>query len=271
MKNLKHFIKGIIIGIATLVPGVSGGTMSLILGVYDDMIHAVSGFFKDIKKNFKFLAVIGSGGVVGIVAFSKIITYGLDHFHFPVIYFFLGVIFAGIPVLYKEANKGKEKGKKKTDYLFFAIGVILIVVMSLYNGTIINLAGSTGIFNFIFLIVAGIIIAVALILPGISTSFMLLALGLYDITLNAINHVQLDYLVPICIGALIGVIATTKILENCLTNKPRPTYLLILGFVLGSIIQVFPGLPIGLDIIWSIVTFILGYVMIYYMSKKYSD
>lgn len=269
MKNIKHFIKGIIIGISTLVPGVSGGTMSLILGVYDDMIHAVSGFFKDIAKNAKFLAVIGAGGVVGIALFSKIIDYCLNHFHFPVIYFFLGVIFAGIPVLYKETNKGKVK--KPTDYIFFAIGLILIVVMSLYNGTIINLAGSTGIFNFIFLIIAGIIIAVALILPGISTSFMLLALGLYDITLKAINNIQLNYLVPICIGALIGVIATTKILENCLTNKPRPTYLLILGFVLGSIIQVYPGIPTGLDIVLSIITFVLGYVMIYYMSKKYSD
>jgi putative membrane protein len=184
------------------------------------------------------------------------------------IYLFLGIILGGIPVLYERANIGK---KKWTDWLSFVIGFSIILIMTVYNGTIVNLATSTGVLNFIFLILAGIIIAVALILPGISTSFMLLALGLYDVTLKAINNVELNYLVPIILGVGIGVIATTKILENFLTNKPRPTYMLILGFVLGSIIEVYPGLPNGFDIIFSIITFILGFILIRFMSKKYGD
>lgn len=268
MKKLVYVIKGIVIGIATLVPGVSGGTMAIILGVYDEMIHAISSFFKDVKGNIIFLGTLGIGGVIGIGAFSKLIEFSLDNFKFPMIYLFLGIIIGGIPVLYKKANVGD---KKKKDWVYFAIGFLIILIMSIYNGTIVNLAASTGVLNFIFLLLAGIIIAVALILPGISTSFMLLALGLYDITLKAINNVELNYLIPIVLGVGIGVIATTRILENLLNNKPRPTYMLILGFVLGSIIEVFPGIPSDLDIVVSFIAFVVGYVVIKYMSEKYND
>jgi putative membrane protein len=151
MKKLVYVIKGIVIGIATLVPGVSGGTMAIILGVYDRMIHAVSSFFKDIKGNITFLGTLGVGAIIGLEAFSKLIKYSLDHFHFPMIYLFLGIILGGIPVLYKKAN---VDSKKKKDWLYFAIGFLLILIMSLYNGTIVNLAASTGLLNFIFLFIA---------------------------------------------------------------------------------------------------------------------
>lgn len=268
MKKFIYIIKGIIIGIATLIPGVSGGTMAIILGVYDEMIHAVSSFFKNVKANSIFLATLCLGAVIGIGAFSKLIEYGLDNFRFPMIYLFLGVILGGIPVLYKKANVGN---KKKKDWLYFLIGFMLILIMSVYNGKIVNLADSTGIFNFVFLFIAGIIIAVALILPGISTSFMLLALGLYDMTLNAINNVEINYLIPLVLGIGFGVIATTRILENLMNTKPRVTYMLILGFVLGSMIEVYPGIPSGFDIVISITTFVAGFTIIKYMSEKYGD
>lgn len=268
VKILKNLLKGVVIGVATLVPGVSGGTMAIILGLYDDMIHAISSFFKNIKENIIFLFTVGFGAIIGIVAFSKMIDYSLKNFHFPMIFMFLGIILGGLPVLYNKAN---TKDKKKTDYIYFVIGFLVIAVMSFYTGTIVNLASAKGIWNILFLFVAGIIIAVALILPGISTSFMLLTLGLYDITLNAINNFELNYLIPIVLGAGFGVIATTKILEKFLNDRPRQTYLIILGFVMGSIIEVFPGIPTGLDIVYSIMMFVIGLVSIMYISKKYTD
>ncbi|MDD2203167.1 MAG: DUF368 domain-containing protein [Bacilli bacterium] len=268
MEKTVNVIKGVVIGIATLVPGVSGGTMAIILGVYDQMIHAISSFFKDIKENTIFLATLGIGALVGILAFSRIIEYSLENFRFPMIYLFLGVILGGIPVLYKKTLVGQ---KDKKDWFCFVIGFIIIMLMNIYHGTFVNLAVTTGFLNFLFLIIAGIIIAVALILPGISTSFMLLAIGLYDITLSAINNVELNFLIPIIIGIVVGVITTTRILENLLNNKPRPTYMLILGFVLGSIIEVFPGIPVEIDIISSLLTFILGFVTIRFISNKYSE
>lgn len=207
---------------------------------------------------------------------------------FPMYYLFIGVIFGGIPVLFRKAD---TKEKRKTDWLFFVIGFIIILVMTLYEVTIVNLANSTGILQFVFLFIAGIIIAVALILPGISTSFMLLAIGLYDTILDAINNLKPNYLIPIGLGTVFGILTTTKILERCMQKKPRQTYLMILGFVAGSVLQVFPGLPdklyntlkagsagfntdilLGIaEIAGSIAALFLGYFFIRFMSKKFEE
>lgn len=265
MKKLIYVLKGIVIGIATLVPGVSGGTMAIILGLYDDMIRAVNSFFKDIKGNATFLFTIALGGIIGIGVFSRLIEYCLNKYHFPMLYLFVGIIIGGIPVLYKKTNVGKKSIK---DWIYFVIGFTIVLIMATYNGVIINLADSTGILNILFLILAGLIIAVALILPGISTSFMLLVIGLYDITLKAINNLDLNYLIPIGIGIFVGVIATTKVLDKYIHEKPRQTYMLILGFVIGSIIEIFPGLPIGLNLMASIISFTLGLTAIRFISVK---
>lgn len=270
MKYLIHIIKGVVIGIATLVPGVSGGTMAIILGVYDDIIHSISSFFKDIKNNLIFLGTVGIGAVIGLLAFSRLMELALLYFKFPMVYLFIGVIIGGIPVLFKKASAEAIKAK---DWIFFTIGLAIILIMSLYNGTIVNLANSTGVLQFVFLFFAGIIIAVALILPGLSTSFMLLAIGLYEITLNAITTRNLSYLIPLGLGAAAGILGTTRALENCMKNKPKQTYLLILGFVTGSIADIVleTGLPTGLNIILSIATLILGIVVIRMLSAKFSE
>ncbi len=268
MKTITHIIKGVIIGIATLVPGVSGGTMAIILGLYDEIIHSISSFFKDIKGNIIFLATVGIGGAIGLFGFSRLMKFCLENFEYPMIYLFIGIIIGGIPVLYKKANEGK---RAPSNWLYFVIGFAIILIMSLYTGTIVNLANSTGVLQFVFLFIAGIIIAVALILPGISTSFMLLALGMYDITVNAISNFEINFLIPIALGVGFGIIATTKLLENFMTKKPSQTYMLILGFVIGSIIEVFPGIPQGFDIAISIATFLLGFIVIKFMGEKFAE
>ncbi|NLK68523.1 MAG: DUF368 domain-containing protein [Clostridiaceae bacterium] len=290
MKSLVNIIKGVVIGIATLVPGVSGGTMAIILGLYDDIIRSISSFFSDIKKNTVFIVTVGIGGAIGMFGFSWIMKYLLSNFKFPMIYFFMGVIFGGIPLLYEKANAGT---KRKTDIIYFILGFVIILIMTFNVGTIVNLANSTGILQFLFLFLAGIIIAVALILPGISTSFMLLAIGLYDIFIDAVSNLKFAYLIPIGLGTFFGVLATTRVLENCMNNKPRPTYLLILGFVLGSVLQVFPGLPEGFytlisigniadivtpvvllgvaEVLASIAALLLGFILIRFMSKRFAD
>ncbi len=270
MKYLVLVIKGIVIGIATMVPGVSGGTMAIILGVYDDIIHSISSFFKDMKKNIVFLGTVGIGGIIGLFVLSKLMELALTHFKVPMVYLFIGVIIGGIPVLFKKASCEKLR---VVDWLFFTFGLAIIVVMSLFDVSIVNLANSTGILQFVFLFFAGIIIAVALILPGLSTSFMLLAIGLYEKTNNAISNLELSYLIPIGLGAAAGILATTKVLENCMKNKPRQTYMLILGFVTGSILDIVleTGLPSGLNIVISIATFVLGFVVIRMLSEKFSE
>ncbi len=269
MKNLIYFIKGLVVGATTSVPGVSGGTMAIILDVYDKMIHSMSKFFKDIKTNGIFLLIIGIGMCIGLFTAAPFVEFLIDQYKFPSLFFFLGVVFAGMPVLINKANTGK---KRKTDFLFFVLGALLIggllILENNFEGSLFDLSNKLNFIDFIILFMSGIIIAIALILPGISTSFLLVTLGLYKPLIAAVKTMNIPFLIPIVIGVIFGILATTSILEKMMNEKPRQTYLLIIGFVVISIIQVFPGIPKGLDIIYSIVTFILGYLLIFYTIKK---
>lgn len=265
MRSFINFLKGIAISVSTLVPGVSGGTMAIILGVYDNLIHAIGSFFENWKKHSILLIEVGLGGLVGLLLFSRIVQKALNTYPIQMGFFFIGVVAGGVPVLYKRATSGE---KKKSDFLFLIIGLTIALLMSLEPEATSAMATAGGSKGFIFLIIAGIIIAVALILPGISGSFMLLILGLYDVTLNAINTFNVPFLIPLGIGVIIGTIATTKTIETLLKKYPGKTYMLILGFVLGSVLPIYPGMPNGIQAIWSILSLAIGFALIFWMGKK---
>lgn len=266
MKNFINIIKGFFIGMATLVPGVSGGTMAIILGVYDDMIEGISSFFSNWKKNFLFLAQIATGSIIGIIVLSRFFESVLEKYGLEMQYLFIGAILGGLPVLMKKAN---EKSKiKKTDYIYFILGFALTLIMATDTGAIVKLTASENLTGYILLFLAGVIMAIALVLPGISGSFMLLALGLYDKTLNAINNRILVFLIPLLFGIAIGTLVSTKIINKCLHKYTSSTYMLIIGFVVGSIVTVFPGLPVGLQWISVSILMSLGFLLIFIIGTK---
>ncbi|OPJ56673.1 DUF368 domain-containing protein [Clostridium oryzae] len=265
MKYIMNFLKGVAIGLATLVPGVSGGTMAVILGVYDDLIHAIGSFFEDSKKHAVLLLELGAGAFTALLLFSKLIEAALKNYHFPMSFLFIGVICGGVPVLYK---KSRQQERKRNDIIFLIIGFVLVLAMTVEPSATTALATAKGAVSIVFLFIAGIVIAVALILPGISGSFMLLTLGLYQITLRAINERNIPFLIPIGFGAIVGTLATTKAIEKLLQKYPGKTYMLILGFVIGSLIPVFPGMPRGINILTSIMAFIIGFAFIFWLGKK---
>ena len=115
---------------------------------------------------------------------------------------------------------------------------------------------------------AGVIAAVALVLPGISVSYFLLLLGLYDETMRAITTFYFPFLIPLALGLLLGIILTTKLLERAMKRHPQPTYLIILGFVLGSIAEVFPGIPTWPELLLCLVTLAAGFLAIYFLSRQ---
>lgn len=265
MKNFKNFFKGIAVGVATLVPGVSGGTMAVILGIYDDLIHAISSFFEDWKKHFILLLQIGLGGLAGMALFSKLLENAMIKIPFEMKFLFMGIIIGGLPVLYR---KSRELGKRDyKDFIFLIIGFVTVLLMSAEPQATTTMATSKGVLSMIFLFIAGIVIAVALILPGISGSFMLLALGLYGVTLNAINTVNIPFLIPLGLGVVVGTLATTKIIEKLLHKYPGKTYMLIIGFVIGSLLPVFPGVPTSVHILTSIAAFIIGFLAILWLGR----
>ena len=115
---------------------------------------------------------------------------------------------------------------------------------------------------------AGFVAAVALVLPGISVSYLLLMMGLYDTTMQAISQLQFSFLIPLGIGLILGVLLTTKVLEKAMTRYPQATYLIILGFVFGSIVEIFPGVPLWPEILLCIVTLAAGFFIIQLLARK---
>lgn len=266
MKGLKNFLKGIAVGVATLVPGVSGGTMAIILGIYDDLIHAISSFFQDWKKHTKLLLEIGFGGILGILLFSRLLENALNKYPHIMRFLFMGIIIGGLPVLYRKATTSRKRDKK--DIIFAILGFTMVLLLSAEPTVTTTMATSQGILSMVFLFIAGIVMAIALVLPGISGSFMLLVLGLYNVTLNAINDLNIPFLIPFGLGIVVGTLATTKIIESFLQKHPNKAYMLIIGFVVGSLLPVFPGIPSSTQLIPSVMVFIIGFIMIFWLGKK---
>lgn len=266
VEYLKNIIKGAAAGIAMLVPGVSGGTMAIILGIYDKMIHSVSSFFDDWKKNLLFLLQVGAGGVLGILLFGRIMESAMASVPYIMKFLFIGFIVGGLPVLYRKSVATGKGGV--SDLLFLVLGMAVVALMASEPNAAVNMASASGFLGFVFLMAAGLIIAVGFVLPGISTSYMLLVLGMYEITLNAINTVNIRFLIPLVLGVAGGTIGTTKILEKLLNKYPRKMYLLIMGFVVGSLIEVYPGMPAGWQLPVSVAAFVSGFSIMSLIGRK---
>lgn len=266
MNYLKNFIKGVATGVATLVPGVSGGTMAIILGIYDNLIHAVSTFFENWKKNLTYLMVVGLGGALGFLLFSRLLENAIKNYPYVMQFLFMGVIIGGLPVLYRK-SEASGKGSLK-DYIFVVLGFVIVLLLSAEPSEMNDMATNRGLLSMVLLFIAGIIFAIALVLPGISGSFMLLVLGLYPTFLNAVNTLNIPFLIPLGLGVVAGTFGSAKVIEKLLQKYPGKSYKMILGFVVGSLVQVFPGMPVSSQIIASIVSFIIGFAAIFWMGRK---
>jgi putative membrane protein len=261
---MKNFLKGIIISISQVVPGVSGGTIAMVLGIYDKLLHAVNNILSDFKNQYKILLQVGIGAVVGILIFSNLISILLEKYSIQLGYLFIGIILGGAPLMFRKAN---INGFNKLNLGYLILGMIAVLLMS--NGSTDNstIITSLNLITFIELFIAGIIIAIALILPGISGSFMLLILGLYNTVITAVTEFNIPILMPILLGGIVGTLGTAKIIENLLSKYPGQTYMLIGGFILGSVFGIFPGFE-GTSSLIGILLGIIGFSATYYISKN---
>ncbi len=267
-----NIFKGILVAISTIVPGVSGGTMMIILGVYDRAIESISALISRKFIHIKMMIQLVIGGVLGLLLFSSAMLWLLERYPFIMAYFFLGIIIIGMGAIVKRIRWDQFK----PFHILFLIGGLAVGYIMTYgqSSSLFDFSGST-VRKLTMILVAGIIIAVALILPGISTSFLLLALGLYEDTLMAIKNFDLGFIIPLGIGVVVGVLLTTKILEYSMNEHPTPTYLLIFGFILGSVGEIYPGWPVGTgNIIAVVIAFIGGLsvmMLIQLLMKKFPD
>lgn len=278
--NLMIMLKGFIIGSSMSVPGVSGGTMAILLGIYDRLISTISNFFKDIKKNILFLMKFGIGGVVGIGSLAFVIQMLLEKFPVPVSFLFLGAVIGGIPALYKKTNMTSIK---VSAILYFILGLVCVIGIGAIPFGNIDIGSGSGLLYYLMLFATGICIAMALVLPGISTSHMLIVLGMYDDLLAAITKFDVIYIGVLGVTTLVGIFIITRPLEWLMKQYSYQTYCIIIGFVLGSTSEIFsdiifPSIPETAGLAWwipiviiSILTFALGYKGITSLSRFSND
>lgn len=262
------------------VPGVSGGSMAIIIGCYDQLIASVSQIFKKPKASLRFLVVFLIGSGLGIVTISNVMAFLLSEkgVPMPTRFFFMGAVAGGIPLVFREAKISKLDWRPSGVARIIALvglGLLIIWAISLIpKGLFAPSDGELGLAAVLIQLIGGIIVAAALVLPGISTSQMLLMLGLYEDIVARIRDCVHEFsplplipLIPLAIGLLVGTFLISKALERLIERYPQATYMIILGFVLGSIPELFPGLPTGSDLPISIVTAIVGFGAIYFLSN----
>ena len=307
MKFLEHIIIGIIIGISNIVPGVSAGTMFVILGIFKKLIDQVGLCLDEVKTMVKNITKFKekNGGIRAVGIMFKNIFMSQKTFLIPraigmifAIYFvaklfsilnpeqilyrnyiFLGLILGGIPALFKELKKGTDitniKKRKISIYIFMIIGFAMMFALYLLkvNGIGLRKVGyeELSITMAIPLFLVGAIAAASMVIPGISGSMVVLILGYYELMTLSIIKLNMIFIIPFAIGILVGIMAILKLIKYLLDKHYTRTYSCIVGFVVGSLLMVFPGLPVGvMGYVITIVCIAIG-VMLSYMVEKYSE
>lgn len=264
-----NILKGFAMGTSDLVPGVSGGTIALLLGIYNQFIASISGIFsRRFWPSFTFLIPIIIGMLLAMGSLSNLFNYLLSQHHIPTMFFFGGLIIGIVPYLLKISNYKTSFTTKH--YMMVIAGIAILIVITLMNNGD-NHAGETLTLSTSLIIkyfIAGMCASSAMLLPGISGSFMLLVFGVYGTVMLAISEVVklnfagLPILLAVGFGVLAGFIISSKIIQYFLTHHKLMTFALIIGFVVGSLFAVFPGLPTNI-VMWfvSLVVFIIGFIV----------
>ncbi|MFW5633162.1 MAG: DUF368 domain-containing protein [Acetivibrio ethanolgignens] len=284
MRLFINIIKGIVIGIANAIPGVSGGTMMVSMGIYDEIIGCVTKLFSQLKKSILTLLPYGIGMAVGIVGLSYGIKFLLTNYALQTSMAFVGLILGGIPILY-----GHIRGKKLgiSHGLVFAAFFALILVLQLLgegNGAQADL--TFGVWSCIKLFFVGIIAAATMVVPGVSGSMMLMLLGYYYPIINTITLAvdglrNADFgqileaagvIIPMGLGMVLGIFVIAKIIEYLLNNYEGHTYCGILGLVIASPIAILMGIQMpvitGSVIFGSILSFAAGLIVAYFLGRE---
>lgn len=248
MESIILVIKGFFMGIANVIPGVSGGTIAIILGIYEKFINSISNILKNIKENLKFLIPIIIGMGLAIITTSKLVGYSYVEFPLPTLMFFVGLVFGGIPMLIKNV-KGKKDSKDLSNYMIAIISFLIVIFMASYK-FIFSLNSEVSfsemnLLGYILLFGVGIVAAATMVIPGISGSLVLMIIGYYYPIIDTINSLfKGDFLGNAIIlavfglGVLIGILLIAKLLQMLFKNYSTKTYFGVIGFVIASIVAI---------------------------------
>ncbi len=231
-KNLYLFLKGIFVGIGTLIPGVSGGTAAILTGVFESSLEAVANIHRHFKRSFIYLFPIFAGAVLGIIVISAPLnTFETD---FPIVakYTFCAVALVSSVIFAKNNVFDNFGGKSIIAVIFGIISAVLISISITYFELNFAIDSALSIF------IVSFPLSIALVLPAISFSYMLYFFGLHERTLTAISDIDLSFLLPMALGIIIGSILFSKILLKTIDKHKHITYSFVFGFVIFSITSI---------------------------------
>lgn len=272
---LKLILQGMAVGIANIIPGVSGGTMMVAMGLYDKLIHSITHLKSEFKNSLKLLVPIFAGAGLAIVLLSRLFEYMLANHPIPTNFAFCGLIAGSLPFIFKKVQGKKVTVGKMIPFLAFFALVILMAVLGDASGADADV--SFTVINVIKLLGVGIIAAATMVVPGVSGSMMLMLLGYYDTIIATINDFidamlsfdmagilsAVGILVPFGIGVVIGIFLIAKLIEFIFAKAETHAYFAIIGLIMASPIAILLKTDWRkfsvLTLVISVVTFVAGW------------
>ena len=236
---------GCIIGVANIIPGVSGGTMAVMLNIYDKLIDAFTGLRRHFKQSIKFLLPVLLGAGIGIVLFSKLIEYMIVNHPLPTCFFFIGLILGSLPLVFR---RGLETKLRLPSFIPLILMLGLMTALAFVKTSGAETANTGFELNFgswMFLFGGSAVAAVCMIIPGVSGSMILMVFGLYSTVIGAISDLTKHFmnscmiLLPVGLGVIAGIVCGAKLIDICIKRFPQMTYFAIIGLMLGSPLVIF--------------------------------
>ena len=275
-------LKGAAVGIGGILPGLSGGVLAVIFGLYDQIINFLANITENFWKNVRYFIPVGIGFLLGILVFSIFVEKAFGLYAAIFITLFIGFVVGTLPSLFKSAGK---EGRSTSDLTLLAVTAVIIFLIMFYGGQGISQVQP----SFIAWVLSGALIGLGVIVPGMSPSNFLIYFGLYDKMAAGIAALDFSVIIPLGLGGLLCVIGLAKVAEWAFKHYYSKMYHFILGTVIGSSIALFPtqvfpgfsaeglansGLSFMNTLIWCVIAFVLGTIFSLWFSKieeKYSN
>ncbi len=258
MKYIILALKGIAIGVANAIPGVSGGTIAVITKIYDELLESITPNIKKLIKNMPFLLPVGIGMIIGILLAAKVLAFLFETYNVPTQLFFMGIILGSMPMIYQEATR--EKKLQPINIIPFLIGAgIMIGMFFIRTDNISSVDSSLTVGNAVLFVLSAFLAAVAMIIPGISGALVMKIFGAYDAAIMALNDMNIPVILLFAVGAIVGIFVAAKVISMLLKKFRKETYCIIAGLIIGSVPSVFPsGFKFDAQGIVGIVLLVVG-------------
>ena len=264
MSRLRVILCGFITGSVMAVPGISGGSAAMVIGVYDDLLRAVSRCFSEPRRNIPLLLRFALGGILGLFLMAGAISWLLTTpAEVPVRFLFLGAVSGGIPAIFRKAGVRRMNASGLALILSGAAAVLLLA--SLPEGLF--TPGERGFADMALQFTGGVLLAAALVLPGISASHFLYMLGIYDAVMEKLSTLDLIPLLPLAAGTVLGIFLTARLIETLFQRHQAGTFLVILGFMLASLRELIPRGAEPWQILTGIPCILVGFVPVYFIQS----